>query len=417
MWRFGQFPSIVFTNAQVLGPEQVIAASLRIEAGRIAEPGAAPRSKDLVIDLGGAVVSPGLINAHDHLELNNFPRLKWRDRYLNARDWIADFRPRFKTDPALIEPLAVPLRDRLLWGGIKNLLSGVTTVCHHNPLYRPLRYGFPIRVVKRFRWSHSFLLDGETVGHEYRRTPKNWPWIIHLAEGTDAEAATELDRLDRLGGLGANTVIVHGVGLSATDRAKLLNKGAALIWCPASNFFMLGETAQVSELSGAGRVALGSDSRLSGELDLLAELKVAYETKQVSANGLFLMVTSDAAAILRLPDAGRIAKGLPADVTIFSLRPKSIRPKSEVKLSAEVTNFSSRRDHPLDNIVSAQRADICLVLIDGRPLLGDPDMAPVFAVARVAAEKVRIDGCEKLMAGSLVERLRRSAINEPGLEI
>jgi cytosine/adenosine deaminase-related metal-dependent hydrolase len=282
-----------------------------------------------------------------------------------------------------------------LWGGIKNLLSGVTTVCHHNPLYRPLRCGFPIRVVKRYRWSHSLLFNGEAVGREYRRTPKNWPWIIHLAEGTDADAATELDRLDRLGGLGANTVIVHGVGLSATDRVKLLAKSAALIWCPASNFFMLGETAQVSELARAGRAALGSDSRLSGEHDLLAELKVAYETKQVSVTGLFRMVTSDAAAILRLPDAGRIAKGLPADVTIFS----------------------SRHDKPFDNILAARRSDVRLVLIAGRPLLGDPDMAPVFAATRVAAEKVRVDGCEKLMAGSLVERLRRSAINEPGLEI
>ncbi len=395
MWRFGRLHPISFINAQVLGPDGVLGSSLRIEAGRIVDLNTAPQLKDLVIDLGRAIIAPGLINAHDHLELNNFPRLKWRDRYSNARDWIADFRPRFKTDPALIEPLSIPLRDRLLWGGIKNLLSGVTTVCHHNRLYRPLRYGFPIRVVKRYRWSHSFLLDSEAVGQEYRRTPKTWPWIIHLAEGTDADAATELDRLDRLGGLGANTVIVHGVGLSATDRAKLLDKGGALIWCPASNFFMLGETARVSELAGAGRVALGSDSRVSGAPDLLGELKVAYETKQVSLNGLFRMVTSDAAAILRLPRAGRIAKGLPADVTIFS----------------------SRHDQPFDHIVAARRSDLRLVLIAGRPLIGDPDMAPVFAAARVAAEKVRVDGCEKLMAGSLVERLRRSAINEPGLEI
>jgi cytosine/adenosine deaminase-related metal-dependent hydrolase len=282
-----------------------------------------------------------------------------------------------------------------LWGGIKNLLSGVTTVCHHNPLYRPLRYGFPIRVVKRYRWSHSLLLDGEEVLREYRRTPKNWPWIIHLAEGTDAEAATELDHLDRLGCLATNTIIVHGVGLRAADRAKLLVTGGALIWCPSSNYFMLGRTAEVGALSDAGRAALGSDSRLSGEGDLLAELKVAYKTKQVGVNKLFRMVTSDAAAILRLPHAGRIAKGLLADVTIFS----------------------SRHDKPFDSIVAARRRDIRLVMIRGRPLIGDPDMAPVFAATRIAAEKVCVDGCEKLLAGSIVDRLRRSAINEPGLEI
>jgi hypothetical protein len=81
-----------------------------------------------------------------------------------------------------------------------------------------------------------------------------------------------------------------------------------------------------------------------------------------------------------------------------------------------VTIFSLRHDSPFDNIVIARRSDVRLMLIAGRPLLGDPDMSPVFAAARVAVEKVRVDGCEKLMAGSVVARLRRAAINEPGLK-
>ena len=60
-----------------------------------------PQRGDLVVDLDEAVVLPGLINAHDHLELNSFPRLKWRPQYANVREWIADFQPRFASDPAL----------------------------------------------------------------------------------------------------------------------------------------------------------------------------------------------------------------------------------------------------------------------------------------------------------------------------
>src|SRR5262249_40078078 len=158
---------------------------------------------------------PGLINAHDHLELDNFPRLKWRDTYANARGWIADFQPRFKTEPALIAPMSVPLNDRLFIGALKNLLSGVTTVAHHNPLHHALRRSaYPVRVVQHYGWAHSLLIAGEDkVAASFRDTPLNRPWIIHLAEGTDAEAAQELSRLATLGCLQPNTLIVHGVGL------------------------------------------------------------------------------------------------------------------------------------------------------------------------------------------------------------
>src|SRR5207245_9802456 len=132
--------------------------------GRVAALGAPPRRDDLAVDLEGARVLPGLINAHDHLELNNFGRLKWRECYPNVADWIADFRPRFAADPALTGPLAVPLSDRLWLGGLKNLLSGVTTVWHHNPLYPALRRGFPMRVVRPYRFSHSLGLVGQRVG-------------------------------------------------------------------------------------------------------------------------------------------------------------------------------------------------------------------------------------------------------------
>ena len=47
----------------------------------------------MVVDLGGAFVLPGLINAHDHLELNHYGLLKRRDRYDNATAWIDDLRP------------------------------------------------------------------------------------------------------------------------------------------------------------------------------------------------------------------------------------------------------------------------------------------------------------------------------------
>lgn len=386
---------ISFVNANILCDSGSIATALRLQRGRVDEIDAKPRNGDLIVDLHGDLIAPGLINAHDHLEFNCFKRLKWREKYHNAAEWIADFQPRFETDPDLLEPRAIPITDRLWIGGIKNLLSGVTTVCHHNPWHRALDNGFPVRVVKNFRHSHSLLIDGEKVAASYQRTPRDWPWIIHLAEGIDEAAAAELPRLQQLGCLQANTVLVHGVGLTAADQARVIDSGGALLWCPSSNQFLFGATANVTAFAAAHRVALGSDSRLSGERDLLAELKIAQATKQVDAKTLFRMITSDAANILRLPQAGRIASGLPADLTIFP----------------------ARGEDPFSAILSANRADIRLVMIAGRPCVSDLDMAPVFAAAKVATARVRVDGVEKLMAAGIAHRLQRAAVNEPGLEL
>jgi cytosine/adenosine deaminase-related metal-dependent hydrolase len=184
---FGRQP-VTFVNAVVLAGDGGTHGTLRIRRGVVDELGAPPRRGDLVVDVEGGVVLPGLINAHDHLELNSFPRMKWRARHANVREWIADFQPRFATDPALAKARPDTLVDRLWVGGLKNLLAGVTTVCHHNPLHATLKRRFPVRVTRRVGISHSLQIDGARVADSCRRTPEDWPWIVHAAEGVDADA-------------------------------------------------------------------------------------------------------------------------------------------------------------------------------------------------------------------------------------
>ena len=404
MTRFGPARPLTLLNARLVSVESTALTTLRVAGGRAVSVGGPLIAGDRVVDLAGAFVYPGLINAHDHLELNNFPRLKWRDRHDNARDWIDGFTPRFTTDPRLSEPLKVSLADRLLLGGIKNLLSGVTTVCHHNPLFRALRRGprslrlsgprFPVRVVEHYGWSHSLQVDGdEQVVRAYRRTPRNWPWIIHAAEGTDAEAAAELGRLDSLGCLGANTVLVHGVGFTAADRARLIEQSGGLVWCPSSNLFMLDATTGVGTLAQAGRVALGSDSRLTGERDLLGELQIAARTGQVSSQVLFAMVTTRAADLLRLPKAGRLEPGLPADLVVLP----------------------ARQADPFENLLAAERSALSLVMVGGEALYGDHALLPgLFDDGRQAAPVV-VDGAAKWLRRDLAERVWANGAQEAGL--
>src|SRR5215813_3330866 len=102
----------------------------------------------------GMLILPGLINAHDHLEFALFPRLG-TSSYPNAKEWALDI---YHPDrPPVRELIQVPKPTRLFWGGLKNLLCGVTTVCHHN-CYEPeiFESDFPVHVLQRFGWSHSF---------------------------------------------------------------------------------------------------------------------------------------------------------------------------------------------------------------------------------------------------------------------
>jgi cytosine/adenosine deaminase-related metal-dependent hydrolase len=387
--------SVTFVNAVVLAANGRTHSSLRVRRGVIDALDSPPQRRDAVVDVRGDIVLPGLINAHDHLELNSFPRLKWRARHVNVREWIADFQPRFATDPALAHARSDTLTDRVWVGGLKNLLSGVTTVCHHNPLHAALKRRFPVRVATRIGISHSLQIDGARVAHSCRRTPADWPWIIHAAEGVDGEARDEIDRLHALGCLRSNTVLVHGVGVDTRSAAQVLSAGAALVWCPSSNDFLFGTTADVRPFSERRHVALGTDSRLSGEGDLLDELRAAFRSGQLSAEALVRTVTCSAASILRLNAAGTLAVGRPADLVVLRRRVSD----------------------PFESVVSSTRDDVRLTMVAGEPLVGGPEMGPVFATRRQRHSNATVNGAGRLLASWIARRVSRMALGEPGLEV
>ena len=387
--------AVTFVNAQVVMPGGRLARTLRVTDGRIDGIDVAPDKGDEVVDLDRSFVFPGLINAHDHLELNSQPRLKWRDKYTNASDWIADFQPRFDRDPALAVTRAETLDDRVWVGGLKNVLSGVTTVCHHNPMHRVLRRRFPVRLVERFGYSHSLHIDGDAVAASHRRTPSDWPWMIHAAEGLDAAAQAELDTFDRLGCLSPNTVFIHGVAFCRAAADRVIAAGAGLVWCPSSNRFLFDATADVRAFDDADRLALGSDSRLSGDRDLLDELQSAHATRQLSAEGLARTIGAGAAQLLRLENGGRIEAGVRADLTVF-------------KANATC---------PYETLVAASRGDVRLTMISGEPMVADPSLVRLFAATGVDSSPALLDGSPRLVARWIGRHVQRMRLEEPGFEV
>jgi len=407
MWKFRRNRPIHFRNAQVVDTSGVFASDLHLSGSRIAGFHGTQNKNEVQVDLNGAYIFPGLINAHDHLEHNHYGRVKFREKYWNAIEWKDDVNPRLQTDPRLVSGKSKPLADRLFIGGIKNLLSGATTVAHHNPFYRQLNTSFPVSVLRNYGWAHSLYLQGGKAGanaepagqvlERYHSTPGNFPFILHLAEGVDESARSELRRLDQMGALGLNTVLVHGVGIDLDGWSHLTKKGAGLIWCPASNIYLLGQTIPVRKFldtSASENLILGTDSRLTGSGDLLDEMRFAREVGEVTAQELFFMVTKNAARLLRLSSAGRMSIGLPADLVV----------------AAPVDN------DPFESLLRNVRSSLMLVVVSGQPLYGSIEMSEVFGASAVETAYIQVDGELKLMKTGLARRLQKCSISEGGVQ-
>lgn len=289
-----------------MGPRDTQRAFIQITGDRItrlldlppAFSGIPPGPAD--INLNGFLILPGFVNAHDHLQFALFPRMG-NPPYRNYIDWGDDIHRSF---PEVIATLhAIPKAIRLWWGGIRNLLCGVTTVCHHDPLWPELqREDFPVRVIREYGWAHSLALGGD-LRQARHATPEGRPFIVHACEGIDQIARNELQGLDRLGLLDDTAVLVHGLAMDREGAELIRRRRVSLIVCPSSNKFLYGKVLSTSIFNRIENLALGSDSPLTAEGDLLDEARFAMRLLDISPSTAYQMVTTAPAAILRLGDA------------------------------------------------------------------------------------------------------------------
>jgi cytosine/adenosine deaminase-related metal-dependent hydrolase len=298
--------------------------------GSGAEPEAGER-----VDLGGAVVTPGLVNTHHHL-YQTLTRARAQEADLFT--WLRTLYPVWAGIDAEAEYAAART-------GLAELaLSGCTTVFDHHYVFPRGRTGLVeaevqaarelgVRIVASRGSMDLGVSDGGLPPDELVEEPDavlaeterlvgalhepepgarvqiavapcspfsvtgrlmeesaalarrlGLPLHTHLAETVEEEAycrelygCSPVEYLERLGWLAADVWCAHCVHLSERDVARFGETGTGVAHCPTSNLRLGAGVAPVRDLVTAGvRVGLGVDGSASNERsDLFAEVKQA----------------------------------------------------------------------------------------------------------------------------------------------
>jgi cytosine/adenosine deaminase-related metal-dependent hydrolase len=344
------------------GPVDVVIAGDRI--ARVAPAGAAGAGGDTVVDVGGALVFPGLVNSHDHLEFDVYPPLG-NGPYPDFLAWGEDIHRRDAETIRRIE--SVPRPARVRWGVLKNLLAGVTAVADHGGTtdagdVLPLRLlpGTSIHSVARER-------------HWRRRLLAPWhqtPFVAHVAEGVSPMAERDADVLTRWNLLGRPLIAVHAIAMTAEQAARF----QAVVWCPLSNEFLYGASAKIRTLKPRTTIVLGSDSTLTGPWSFWSHLRRAREIGALDDAALFAAVTEGATSLWGSGGARQIAAGEVADLVV-------------------ARDGGSRGGW--DAFFACEPSEILLVLRDGRPVLADDAVA---GVTVAGGSRIGLGGQRKTVA-------------------
>ncbi len=323
-----------------------------------------------------AVVSPGLINAHEHVGwLGGDPAMASDERYEHRHDW------RRGRDGHTRVPADRGTGDGE-WGELRHVMGGGTSVNGSGSIDGFLRNldrssgqeGLSQPAVNYDTFplgdsggsSSAMGCSSYDLGESASSIMGDDSYTPHVAEGIADDARNEFlcmrDGMDDL--VQENSAFIHGIGLLPPEIGEMAADGTMLIWSPRSNISLYGDTARVTEYDNLGvPIAIGTDWVLSGSMNMLRELQCAELLNESYMNGhfhdeqLWLMATRNAAEAMAMDDAiGVLAPSHVADIAIYATR-------------------GTRIDHRA--VLEAAPEDVVLVLRGGQVLYGDADIVGV----------------------------------------
>jgi 5-methylthioadenosine/S-adenosylhomocysteine deaminase len=304
-----------------------------------------------------AVILPGLVNAHTHLE---YTAMAGFGDGMPFTPWIADHIRRKDT-----QGLA-DLLDQARAGAAACLAGGVTTVadcCYAGTVaraageagLRAIVYLEGFSVWEGLEARIEAALDalpvtelvtaGVSPHAPFTVTHADYAMLIALARRRGLpvathllESARETEHLDAFRDvLGADTVAIHAVLVNEADIALLAELDVPVAHCPRSNALLGCGIAPLTELLEAGvRVGLGTDSPSSAiDFDMWAEMRTAIMLQRartgradaLSAQTALELATTRAASAIGLEDAiGSLTPGRAADLLVLDMTGSAFLP-------------------------------------------------------------------------------------------
>jgi cytosine/adenosine deaminase-related metal-dependent hydrolase len=364
--------------------------------------------KEKVVDLSPALVMPGLVNAHTHLELSY---LKGKlDEAHDFFDWITalvDYR-RTHGAKGIREPMVSALRQAISSG--TTCLGDISATDEALPLlikigaravsflevigldpgHAQMTFDSLVKRLKKLDDVPDRIAPGISPHSAYSVSSQLFSKINDLASGKHLIVSVHLSEthdemlymqgkpsgmdgyMRKFGwdnfrpasngtsmqyvkahGLHGGLLAVHAAHVTKKDIKILSESGASVVQCPRSNHLLRVGKAPVELLLESGiNVCIGTDSLASNiDLDLWEEMRFAYLVNRVNAQQVIRMATINGARALGLEDVIG-----------------SIEPGKDADLIAVESSAASSADPYRELLFGTRQGDVSLNMVQGKAI-------------------------------------------------